>query len=100
MLRMPPEALADRVAGIVRYTLIKYLAKWRKEDGRTTHLLIATTSGSRRLLDREVSAEEDGSSKTVERLGASAVEDDPFFTVCHLARGVATVPRRQTAVEE
>ena len=89
---MPPEALADRVVGIVRYTLIKYLAKWRREDGRITHLLIAITSGSRRLLDRQVSAEEDGSSRIVERLGASAVEDDPFFTVRYLARGVATVP--------
>jgi hypothetical protein len=66
MLRLPPELLADRVVGMVDDTMIKFLAKRRKEDGRITHILVAITGGSRRLLDQGDWVEEDQYRKTVD----------------------------------
>jgi hypothetical protein len=48
---MPPEVLTERVVEMVEYTLIKFLAKRRREHGRITHLPVAITGGSRHLLD-------------------------------------------------
>ena len=46
--------------------MIKFLAKRRNEDGRITHLLVAITGGSRRLLDRQDCVEEDKYREAVE----------------------------------
>ncbi len=59
MLRTSPEVLADRVVWMVEHAMIKFLAERRKEDGHTTHLLMAITGGSRRLLDRQQRVEKD-----------------------------------------
>ena len=64
--QMPPEMLAQYVTSMVEDTMIKFLAKRRKEDGRITHLLVAITGGSRRLLDGREWEEEVEYRQTVE----------------------------------
>jgi hypothetical protein len=66
MDQMPPEMLAHQVSSMVEDTMVKFLAKRRKEDGRITHLLVAITGGSRRLLDRRDWVEEEDYRQTVE----------------------------------
>jgi hypothetical protein len=58
--------LARYVVGAGEDTMIKLLAKRRKEDGRITHLLVAITGGSRRLLDGREWEEEEEYRHTVE----------------------------------
>ena len=65
MLQMPPEVLAGHVVGMVEDTMIKFLAKRRKEDGRIAHMLVAITGSSRRLLDQRDWVEEDDYHRTV-----------------------------------
>jgi hypothetical protein len=63
---MPPEMLAQYANSMVEDTMIKFLAKRRKEDGRIAHLLVAMTGGSRRLLDGQEWVEEEDYRQTVE----------------------------------
>lgn len=63
---MRPEMLAQYATNMVEDTMIKFLAKRRKDDGRITHLLVAITGASRRLLDRREWEEEEEYRHTVE----------------------------------
>jgi hypothetical protein len=64
--QMPPEMLADYAVGMLEDTVGKFLAKRRKEDGRITHLLVAITGGSGRLLEGREWVEEEDYRRTVE----------------------------------
>jgi hypothetical protein len=64
--QMPPEMLAEYATSMVEDTMIKVVAKRGKEDGRITHLLVAITDGSRRLLDGRGWVEEEDYRETVQ----------------------------------
>jgi outer membrane lipoprotein-sorting protein len=50
--QMPAVMLAQYATSMVEDTMVKFLAKRHKEDGRIAHLLEAVTDGARRLLHR------------------------------------------------